>query len=367
MMGIPLLDLKRQYQSIKSEMEQAALSVLESCSFILGPTVEKFEAEVANFLGVKHAVGVASGTDALVLALRAAGIGPGDEVITTPFTFIASAECITAVGARPVFVDIDPATFNIACDQIEAAITPRTKAIIPVHLFGLPVEMEPLLALSRRHGLMVVEDTAQAFGALYQGKRVGTLGEMGCLSFFPSKNLGGCGDGGMVVTDSEELAERVKVLRQHGSRRKYYHEIHGYNSRLDALQAALLQVKLRYVERWNELRRAKAHRYNELFADSSVITPTETEKSVHVYHQYTIRVPNRDHVIEGLVTKGIGHAIYYPVPLHLQEAYRTLGYREGDFPNAEAACREVLSLPIFPELTEEEQQTVAAAVLERVE
>ncbi|NCO32865.1 MAG: hypothetical protein AUJ92_17075 [Armatimonadetes bacterium CG2_30_59_28] len=366
-MGIPLLDLKRQYQSIKPEMDAAALSLLEGCSFILGPAVEAFETSVARLLGAEHAVGVASGTDALTLALRAAGVGPGNEVVTTPFTFIATSECITAVGARPVFADVDAASFNISSSGIEEAITPRTKAIIPVHLYGLPAAMDAILAIADAHGLKVVEDTAQAFGASYKGKRAGTLGDAGCISFFPSKNLGGCGDGGMVVTNDDGIAKQVRILRQHGSRVKYHHETHGYNSRLDALQAALLQVKLGYIDEWNEGRRRKARRYNELFSDSPVVTPQESEDCVHVYHQYTIRVAQRERVIEKLRNEGIGHAIYYPIPLHLQHAYAELGYSEGDFPVSEAACREVLSLPIFPELTDEEQVTVATTILEGVD
>lgn len=362
-MSIPLLDLKCQYQSIKAEVDAAVAAVLESGAFILGPTVEMFENSIAEYLGVKHAVGVASGTDALVLALAALGIGEGDEVITTPFTFIASAECIAAVGARPVFVDIDPHTYNIDPNMIEPAIIERTKAIIPVHLYGQPAEMDRILQIGKKHNLAVIEDTAQAFGACYRGERVASMGEVGCLSFFPSKNLGAYGDGGMVVTGDDRVAERLRMLRQHGSKVKYYHDRHGYNSRLDAMQAAILQVKLAYIDEWNEARRRCALRYNELFSDSPVITPFEAGERTHVYHQYTVRVPDRDAAIERLKSAEIGHAIYYPVPLHLQTVYGSLEYSEGDFPVTESACEEVLSLPIFPELRHDEQEQVATAVL----
>lgn len=361
-MRVPFLDLTRQYRQIKAELDAAVLQVLESGQFILGSTVKQFEEAAANYCGTKHAVGVASGTDALVLALRALGIGTGDEVITSPFTFFATAECVSQVGATPVFVDIEPDTFNLDPAAIEAAITPRTKAIIPVHLFGHCADMERISAMAEKHGLFVIEDAAQAWGATCNGKRAGGLGHVGCFSFFPTKNLACCGDGGLLTTNDDGIAERVRLLRTHGQAQRYEHVLLGYNSRLDALQAAILQVKLQYVDRWNALRRQHAQRYNELFASTPVVPPVEKPYAKHVYHQYTIRVPRRDAVEEALKKAGIGCMVYYRVPLHLQPVYANLGYKAGSFPVAEQASRDVISLPIFPELTEEEVTCVAETV-----
>ncbi len=361
-MKVPLLDLTRQYQQIKSELDAAVLKVLESGQFILGSTVKQFEEAAANYCGTKHAVGVASGTDALVLALRALNVGPEDEVITCPFTFFATTECVSQVGATPVFVDIEPDTFNLDPDATEAAITPRTKAVIPVHLFGHCADMERINAIAEKHGLFVIEDAAQAWGATSNGKVAGSMSHAGCFSFFPTKNLACCGDGGLLTTNDDEIAEKVRLLRTHGQAQRYEYVMLGYNSRLDALQAAVLQLKLKYVDQWNNLRRQHAQRYNELFAGTPVIPPTEKPYAKHVYHQYTIRVPHRDAVEEALKKAEIGCMIYYRVPLHLQPVYADLGYEAGSFPVTEQACREVISLPIFPELTEEEVEYVAETV-----
>ncbi|MEW5706978.1 MAG: DegT/DnrJ/EryC1/StrS family aminotransferase [Actinomycetota bacterium] len=365
-MSIPLLDLKAQYDSIKDELESAVLSVLRSGHYILGPKVEELEKAIANYCGVKYAVAVANGTDALVLSLDAMGIGPGDEVITSPFTFFASAESISRVGAKPVFVDIDPGTYNLVPDQIEQKITNRTKAIIPVHIFGQPAEMDEILDIASRHNLKVIEDACQAIGAQYRGRKIGSLGDAACFSFFPSKNLGGAGDGGIVVTNDEDLANRIKMLRQHGSDRKYYHSLIGYNSRLDALQAAILLVKLKYIDTWNDARRQKAHYYNKLFAGTNVITPVELNHVKHVYHLYIIRVPNRNEVESALKAKGIGCGVYYPVPLHLQDAYKDLGYSQGDLPVSEAACHETMAIPLYPELDIRDMERIASIVKEAI-
>jgi dTDP-4-amino-4,6-dideoxygalactose transaminase len=361
-MKVPFLDLTRQYQQIKSELDAAVLKVLGSGQFILGPTVKQFEEAAANYCGTKHAVGVASGTDALVLALRALNIGPGDEVITCPFTFFATTECVSQVGATPVLVDIEPDTFNLDPDAMEAAITPRTKAIIPVHLFGHCADMERINAMAEKHGLFVIEDAAQAWGATSNGKLAGSMSHAGCFSFFPTKNLAACGDGGLLTTNDDGIAEKVRLLRTHGQAQRYEYVLLGYNSRLDALQAAVLQLKMKYVDQWNELRRQHAQRYNELFAGTPVIPPAEKPYAKHVYHQYTIRVPHRDAVEEALKKADIGCMIYYRVPLHLQPVYADLGYKTGSFPVTEQASREVISLPIFPELTEEEVEYVAETV-----
>ncbi len=364
---VPLLDLKAQYRTIQAEVLQAMGAVLEAQQFILGPEVRALEAELAQYCDTRFAVGVASGTDALLLALQACGIKEGDEVITTPFSFVATADTITALRAIPVFVDVDPRTVNLDPAAIEARITARTRAIVPVHLYGQAADMGPILALAERYGLKVIEDNAQAIGATYRGRRTGSLGHAGCLSFFPSKNLGAYGDGGMVLTNSEEIAERVRRLRGHGGRVKYYSEEQGYNSRLDEIQAAILRVKLRHLDGWNALRRAHAHRYNALLAAiPEVIAPTEPDFGVPVYHQYTIRTTHRDAVQQGLRERGITTMIYYPTPLHLQPLLTQYGYHLGDFPEAERAAKEVLSLPMFPELTEAQISRVVDALAEAV-
>ena len=357
-MKVPLLDLQAQYAAIREELRATVDEVMESCRFILGPYVQEFEKAVADYCGARHAIGVASGTDALLLSLRACGVEPGDEVITTPYSFFATAGVISRLGARPVFVDIDPRTYNINPDLIAEKITPRTRVIMPVHLYGQCAEMNPILALAEKHGLRVVEDAAQAIGAEYHGRKAGTMGHLGCFSFFPSKNLGGLGDGGMVVTDDEGLADLVRILRVHGSKPKYYHSIVGYNSRLDALQAAALQVKLKHLDEWTEGRRRHAAVYDDRLQDLAVVTPHAEEYNRHIYNQYTIRIENRDELEQHLTEHGVGTALYYPLPLHLQECYRDLGGREGDHPESEGAARETISIPVYPELSEEQQEYV---------
>jgi len=362
-MKIPLVDLKAQYKSIKNEIDDAVQRVLESTQFILGQEVKAFESEIAAYCQTKFAVGVASGTDALQLALLACGIKPGDEVITTPFTFIATTEAITQCGAIPVFVDIDLTTCNINPAKIEPKITEKTRAILPVHLYGQPADMDPILELGRRYNLKVIEDCAQAMGAKYRGKMVGSLGDVGCLSFFPSKVLGAYGDGGMVVTSNPEIAEIVAMLRNHGSKEKYYHLIPGFNSRLDELQAAVLRVKLRHLDAWIELRRQKASLYNKLFSQIDGISlPYIAPDSYHVFNYYTIRLQNqrinRDALRAYLSSKGIATAIYYPLGLYLQEVYRGLGYGAGDFPESNRAQEQVLSLPIYPELSKRQTEKI---------
>jgi dTDP-4-amino-4,6-dideoxygalactose transaminase len=363
---VPLLDLTRQYQELKPELDAAVLELLASGQYVLGPAVEEFEAAAAAALGVEHAIGVANGTDALQLALQALGVGPGDEVITTPFTFIATAEVVSRLGATPVFADITADTFNLDPAQIEAAITPRTKAIIPVHLFGHPAPMNEINAIARRHGLPVLGDAAQAWGAALDvngvSQKCGALAEVASFSFFPSKNLGACGEGGLITTNNDEIADQVRMLRVHGQSRRYIHDEVGTNSRLHSLQAAILSVKLPHAARWNEARRANAARYDELLADLPLTTPIERAGAYHVYHQYTLRASHREPICEALTQAAVGWAIYYPVCLHLQPVYRNFGYREGQFPVAEAAAREVFSLPIFPELRPDELEIAAAAV-----
>jgi dTDP-4-amino-4,6-dideoxygalactose transaminase len=365
-MNVPLLDLKRQYDSIKAEIDQAVFSVLSHTRFIMGPDVKAFEEKAAEYCGSKFAVGVASGTDALLLSLRACGVGPRDEVITSTFTYFATAGAISRLGATPVYVDIDPDTYNIDPGRIGDRITPRTKAIIPVHLYGQCADMDPIMEIAKKHNLKVVEDAAQAIGAKYKDKKAGTMGHFGCFSFFPSKNLGAAGDGGMITTDDPETAELLRILRVHGAKPKYYHSLVGYNSRLDTLQAAILSVKLKYLDEWTRRRREHAEVYNKAFEGSDIITPREEDFNYHIYNQYTIAVENRDELREILKEKQIGHEIYYPVALHLQECYRSLGYKEGDLPVAEKKAQEVISLPIYPELMPEEQdyviQTVKASV-----
>jgi len=366
-MKIPLVDLKAQYDSIKSEIDDAIQSVIENKQFILGPEVEAFESEMATYCQTKYAVGVASGTDALHLTLLACGIKPGDEVITTPFTFIATAEAITQCGAIPVFVDIDSRTYNIEPANIESKITRRTRAILPVHLYGQPADMNPILELGKKYNLEVIEDCAQALGAKYNGKRVGSLGDAGCLSFFPSKVLGAYGDGGMVVTNNPEIAKRVAMLRNHGGEEKYYHLIPGFNSRLDELQATILRVKLRHLDDWIELRRQKASVYSQLFEQIDGIQPPYiAPESYHIFNYYTLRLENgkvnRDRLREQLNAKGIATAIYYPFSLHLQQVYKPLGYKPGDFPVSEQAQEEILSLPIYPELEDGQIEKITQAI-----
>jgi dTDP-4-amino-4,6-dideoxygalactose transaminase len=362
-MTIPMVDLKAQYEAIKEEINNAVLGVIQSTHFILGPQGKSLEEEIAHYLGVKHAVGVASGTDALHLALLAAGLKRGDEVITTPFTFIATAEAISYVGAVPVFVDIDPDSFNIDISKIAPAITRKTKAIIPVHLYGQPADMERLMELAKKHSLKVIEDCAQSFGAEYHGEKTGAIGDLGCFSFFPSKNLGGYGDGGMVTTNDNDLAAHLLSLRNHGSRVRYHHEEVGFNSRLDEIQAAIIRVKFKHIDAYNAMRRNNAALYSRFLADPGIRTPSELNRTKHVFHQYTIRVKNRDAVKQKLDAGGITSSmIYYPVPLHMQAAYRELGMKPGSLPVSEMAAREVLSLPLYPELTEEQIEKVAGAV-----
>jgi dTDP-4-amino-4,6-dideoxygalactose transaminase len=359
---IPLVDLTAQYHSIREEIDAAIHVTLESGQFILGPMVSKFEQSVAAYLGADHAIGLASGTDALVLALRALDIGAGDEVIIPAYTFFATAGTVMSVGATPVFADIDPLTYELDVSQLEVRITPRTKAIIPVHLYGHPANMDPILELARSHGLRVIEDNAQAFGATYRRKKTGSIGDIGCLSFFPTKNLGAFGDGGMAVTNNPALAERMRILRTHGWKKKYYSEEVGYNSRLDALQAAILQAKLPHVDSWNEKRRGLARRYTERLAPLGVTVPVECEWGRHVYHLYIIRSDKRDELRAFLKQREIAAEVYYPLPPHLSTPCKKLGYKEGDFPYAERASQETLALPLYPELTAEQQNKVIAAV-----
>lgn len=366
---IPPVDLARQHQQIADETDAAVLAVLHSGRYIGGSVVTEFEQQFASYVGAAECVACNSGTDALYLALRALNIGAGDEVITSTFSFIATAETINLAGATPVFVDIDLQTFNLDLEQIEAAITSRTKAIIPVHLFGQPVDMTRLKAIAQKHQLYLIEDCAQATGAEWNGQQVGTIGDLGCFSYFPTKNLGTCGDGGSVTTHNPEWATTVRTIKEHGSRQRYYHEVIGVNSRLDAIQAAILQVKLRYLDRWNQQRQTIAERYQELLAPlPDLQLPQAIAGGRHVWNQYTVLIrdrhqsdpiPFRDRVKEKLQASGVIAMIYYPIPLHLQKVYHSLGYQPGQFPVAEQAARQVLSLPMFPDLTPEEQEQVA--------
>jgi dTDP-4-amino-4,6-dideoxygalactose transaminase len=361
------LDLRAQYAAIRDEVMAAVTRVMESQQFILGPEVALFEEEFAAKFITKHAVGCASGTDALILALMSAGIGAGDEVITTPFSFIATAGSIAFVGATPVFVDIDPATFNIDPEKIEAAITPKTRAILPVHLFGLPADLDPIVALAKKRKLLIIEDAAQAILSRYNNRFIGSFGGFGCFSFFPSKNLGGAGEGGLITTGDPEMAQRLKMLRVHGSKKKYFHDILGTNSRLHALQAAILRVKLRHLDAWTDGRLNRAARYRDLFEQaglSQFITCPRPPSSQfhHVYNQFTIRAQRRDALKEHLTSRGIPSEIYYPLCIHLQSAFAHLGYREGQMPQSEKASREVLSLPVFPELTDAQQDQVVKEI-----
>ena len=365
---IPIIDSKRQYAAIQNEVEKEVIDVMRSGSYILGKHNKAFEQEMADFIGVGYSVALNSGTDALHLALRALDIGPGDEVITVAFTFVATTEAIGIVGAKPVFVDIDPDTFNMDADLIEEKITPKTKAILPVHLYGQPCDMDKIMTIAKKHNLHVIEDCCQAIGAEFKGKKVGSFGDIGCFSFYPTKNLGTMGDGGLAVTNSEALKNRMVALRNHGGAVHYYHDEIGVNSRLDEIQAAILRVKLPYINDWNKARRAHAAFYNELFKDAKNIeTPKEIDNVYAVYHQYTIKVPNRDEVHKMLQEAGIGAMIYYPVPLHLQKVHSYLGLKEGLLPHTERDTKMVMSLPMFAEITEEEQKTVAKTVIECVE
>jgi dTDP-4-amino-4,6-dideoxygalactose transaminase len=365
--AIPPLDLKAQWLSIKSEISAAINAVVESQQFILGPQVQALEEEVAEYCGTRFAVGVASGTDALLLALHAAGVGPGDEVLLPAFSFIATADCVSLLGAVPVFVDIDLSTFAIDAAQLETKITPRTRAIIPVHLYGHPADMDPINSVAQRHNLRLIEDNAQAIGAKYKDRKTGGLGDYGCISFFPSKNLGGYGDGGMIVTNSEASSTHLRVLRNHGSAKKYYATEQGWNSRLDEIQAAVLRVKLRHLDNWVVARRKNANLYTQLLkAAPGVVTPVEAPWAEHVYHQYTIRVIDRDRVQSALTEQNIGSTVYYPTPMHLQPVFANLNYIEGDLPQAEKAAKEVLSLPIFAELSSQQIHRVIAAIAEAV-
>lgn len=360
-MNIPMVDLKAEYALLEDELEPALLAALASAQYIGGPNVRAFEQEVAVYCGVRHAISCASGTDALLLALRACGVGAGDEVITTPFTFVATASTVSMCGARPVFVDIDPKTYNIDPASIEAAITPRTRAVVPVHLYGQPADLAPIADVCRRHGLRLIEDAAQSFGAEYGGRKSGAYGDIGCFSFYPSKNLGAFGDGGMVITDDDELGEKLRVLANHGSRVRYHHEVLGYNSRLDELQAAILRVKLKRVDAFNAARRRIAHAYNARLADSGVVTPHEDGKGLHVYHQYTLQSDRRDALQSALTGAGIASAIYYPIPLHRQALYAGQ-CADLSLPVTEAAAARVLSLPISPMLTDAQIDRVCEVV-----
>ncbi len=364
-MNVPLLDLKAQFATIRDEIMPAIQAVMESQYFIMGPEVKELEKQVAAYSDCKSAIGVSSGTDAILCSLMALGIGPGDEVITTPYTFFATAGCIWRTGARPVFVDIEADTFNIDAARIESAVTERTKAIMPVHLFGQVADMDPILDVARRHNLSVIEDAAQAIGATYQGRKAGSIGTIGCFSFFPSKNLGGLGDGGMIVTQDADLGERLAVFRNHGSKPKYYHKWVGGNFRLDSIQAAGLIVKLRHLEAWSARRRANAARYDGLLAGvPGLVRPTVREHNVSIFNQYVIRAPRRNELQAFLKDSGIGTEVYYPVSMHQQECFAELGHRKGDFPQSERAAAESLALPIYAELTDEQIAFVAAKVKE---
>jgi len=368
-MKVPIVDLKAQYNTIKEEINAAIQRVLQQGHFILGPEVAAFEERMATYCETKFAVGVASGTDALRLALLACGIGPGDEVITTAFTFVATAETIVQCGATPVFVDINPKNYNLDPDKIEQKITPRTRAILPVHLYGQAADMDPILEIARKYNLKVIEDCAQALGAEYKGRKVGSIGDAGCLSFFPTKTLGAYGDGGMVVTNEPKIAETVNMLRKHGANTGYYYLLPGFNSRLDALQAAILSVKLEWLSKWNDLRRDKATLYNQLLSEiDGIAPPSEDEFSRPVFNYYTIRLTdhrlNRDNLREHLESRSIQTMVYYPLSLHLQEAYSALGYKEGDLPESERAQSEVISLPMYPELSQEQIREVVEGIRE---
>lgn len=366
-MQVPLLDLKAQYAAIKDEILAAVGEVLETQRCIGGPKVEELESQIAKASDCKFSVGTSSGTDAILNSLMSLCIGPGDEVITTPFTFFATAGCIVRTGAKPVFVDIDPETYNIDPAKIEAAVTEKTKAILPVHLYGQMADMDPIMDIAKKHNLVVIEDAAQSITSTYKGKKAGSFGTTGCFSFFPSKNLGGIGDGGMIVTDDQAIYERMKIMREHGQKPQYHYLHIGGNFRLDAIQAAALLVKLPHLDQWSQARRDNAAYYDEKFKGTKVLTPYINPECVSIYNQYVVRVPNRDKVLAHLKEKNIGCAVYYPVPLHLQECFKYLGYAAGDFPESEKAAKEVLALPVYPELTDEMKDFVAETLLGFVE
>jgi dTDP-4-amino-4,6-dideoxygalactose transaminase len=365
---IPMLDLKAQHERIAAEVEAAIKSVLESQQFILGPEVRELEGEIADYCECSFAIGCASGSDALLLALMACGVGEGDEVITSPFTFFATAGSVARLGATPVFVDIEPSSFNLDEDRLERAMTERTRAIMPVHLFGQCADMDKINDIAERHGVAVIEDAAQAIGARHSGKSAGSLGLIGAFSFYPSKNLGGAGDGGMLTTNDSAVAERLRRLRAHGAKNKYFHEEVGINSRLDSLQAAILRVKLRYLDEWAEARRANARRYEELFTGSGllqsglVVLPAERNDTFHVYNQFVIRARDRDRLKQYLSEEGVGTEVYYPLSLHMQECFKYLGYDGGDFPESDRASKEALAIPIYPELGESAQRHVVERI-----
>ncbi|MDF3018726.1 MAG: Glutamine--scyllo-inositol transaminase [Steroidobacteraceae bacterium] len=359
---IPFVDLKSQYLSIKQEVDAAILKTIESCAFTLGPDVAAFEKEFASYCTVKHGIAVNNGTSALHLALLAANIGEGDEVITVPFTFVASVAAIYYSRATPVFVDIDPRTFTMDPAKIEAAITPRTKAILPVHLYGQCADMDPILAIAKKHNLIVIEDACQAHGAEYKGRRAGSMGDMGAFSFYPGKNLGAYGEGGLVSTNNDEFNRTIRMLRDWGAEKKYHHVLKGYNYRMEGIQGAVLRVKLKYLEGWTEQRRAAAANYARFFAGSNVRIPEALPHNRHVFHVYAIRTAHRTEWMDALNKQGIASGIHYPIPVHLLPAYADLGYKAGDFPHSEQAANETMSLPMFPELTAQQCQTVATAV-----
>lgn len=362
-MSVPFLNLKAQHQPLKEEILAAVSEVLDSAAFAGGPYVAKFEEQFAAYCHTKFAIGVGNGTDALWFALLALGIGTGDEVITTPSTFIATAEAITYCGAKPVFVDIDEETYNMDPKLLERAITPRTRAVIPVHLYGQMADMDPIMEIARRHKLFVVEDACQAHGAEYKGRRAGSIGDVGCFSFYPGKNLGACGEGGACVTNNPELRAKIAMFREHGQAKKYYHDVIGWNGRMDGIQGAILSIKLKHLENWTEARRAHARAYNEAFAKvHGVLAPKEANYARHVYHLYVLRVKNRDRVLKNLADRGVNCGVHYPVPLHLQEAYKPLGIPKGAFPVSERCAEEIISLPMFAELSAEDVRDVVAEV-----
>jgi len=362
-MQVPLLDLKAQYATIKDEMLAAISEVLESQRCIGGPKVAELEEKIAAISDSRFAVGVSSGTDAILSSLMSLDIGVGDEVITTPFTFFSTVGCIVRAGAKPVFVDIDPRTFNINAELIESAVTKKTKAIMPVHLFGQMADMDPIMKIANKHNLAVIEDAAQSTTSTYKGRKAGSIGTVGCFSFFPSKNLGGIGDGGMIVTNDEQLYDQLIIMRDHGQKPQYYYKYVGGNFRLDPIQAAALLVKLPHLDEWSQARRCNADYYNKKFAETRVKTPYVSPDYVSIYNQYVIRIPKRDEVTDHLKKNNIGFGIYYPLPMHLQECFAHLGYKEGDLPESEKAAKEVLALPIYPELTDEMKDYVADTIL----
>ncbi|MHC4293444.1 MAG: DegT/DnrJ/EryC1/StrS family aminotransferase [Planctomycetota bacterium] len=365
-MQVPLLDLKAQYSTIKDGVMAAVTEVLESQRCIGGPKIEELEQKIAAISDCKYAVGVSSGTDAILNTLMDLEIGPGDEVITSPFTFFATVGCIVRTGAQPAFVDIDPKTYNIDPDKIESAITDKTKAILPVHLFGQMTDMDPLIEIAERHDLAVIEDAAQSITSTYKGKKAGSIGTAGCFSFFPSKNLGAAGDGGMIVTNNEQLYEKMKIMRDHGQKRQYHYKYVGGNFRLDPIQAAVLLVKLPHLDEWSQARRDNAAYYNQKFKGTAIETPYVRDDCISIYNQYCIRAPRRDEVISLLKEKNIGCVIYYPIPLHLQECFAYLAYKKGDFPHAEKAAEEIMAIPVYPELTDEMKDFVADTIIDFV-